>query len=128
MSAEPFADTFDFLLRSDRFVSRQPEIGPGFAELYFRSSHLVVRLAEQREIVEPGHTLLCFLIDPHNSHRWCMFQAAVERLFAVAIAFTTRAELATLLDSYIDRILNAARSGSIPFDDFSHLYPSKHEA
>ena len=66
MSPEPFADQFDFLLRPDRFVAREATVGAGFAEIYYRSPNLVVRLAEQSEIPNPGYTLICFLIDPQQ--------------------------------------------------------------
>jgi len=123
MNTPTIKEQFAFLLQDGRFDRVTERQGPSFREAHFYSPSLVLRVAEQQELI-PTHeacTCLCFLVDPENENRWCMFEAAVGELLGRRLNGTTNlTALANNVETFIDRILSMNRSGrSIPFGDFS---------
>lgn len=123
MSEQSIDQIFAFLLCSGKFQRGEAREGAGFREAYFCSPALVLRIAEQREFTSEGEssTCLCYLIDPSNPQRWCMFEKAADKMLGVTINGSENVEeLAGNVDAYIGAILAKIDiGGEAPFDDFS---------
>lgn len=125
MADRTIQDLFGFLLADGRFESCDESAGEGYREAYFRSSSLVLRIVEQREVGRRGvvSTSLCFLVDPANQAKWCMFGKAVASLLGKKIEpARDLIELASEVRAHIDAVLALSRLGEqMPFEDFSRF-------
>lgn len=123
MEERPINKIFGFLLSSEKFHQGETQEGAGFREAYFCSRVLQVRIAEQGEITPEGKssTCLCYLIDPSNAQRWCMFEKAVDEMLGITIRGSqSLEELAGHVSTHISAILEKIDLGEeVPFDDFS---------
>lgn len=125
MDKTPLSVTFTSLLSLGRFTDCIEEEGKRYRQAYFRSPKIVLRIAEQEELTPEGESVTClaFLIDPHNSNRWCMFERAVQVMLGKQVqGSSSLTQLQQSLDTHIDLILDQLNQGyEPPFDDFSQF-------
>lgn len=125
MDKRPLREIFSSLLTSGRFTDCVEEQGNRYRQAHFRSSKIVLRIAEQEEITGQGASITClaFLVDPHNSSRWCMFEKAVQEMLGQKIeGSASLLQLQQNIDTNIGPILDQIDQGQgPPFQDFSQF-------
>jgi hypothetical protein len=125
MDNRTLRETFDSLLTSGQFTNCIEENGYRYRQAHFYSSKLILRIAEQQEITRQGAsvTFLAFLIDPHNSSRWCMLEKATDEMLGRKIeGSSSLLELHQNIDDNIGSILDQIDQGhEPPFQDFSQF-------
>ena len=123
MRKDPLHETFKFLLERNRFSDYKEEEGDGYRQICFQSDRVVLKIAEQREIIDRGAPTTCiaFLVDPQNSCRWCMLEKAIQIMNGRKVdGSRSLEELYVNLFSNIDMIIEKINGGvAPPYEDFS---------
>lgn len=118
MSPDDIVKKFVFLVRPDRFRSYRTQSGTGYAQVWYASPDVLLKISRQYEIVDDsGYSCSAHLVDPKNDRRWCNFILAVWHLGGERVVGDGSIEtLVVHVEKFIDMVLKEIRAGKkIPY-------------